>query len=176
MIVRKLRLQRGWSQDQLAEMSGLSVRTIQRIERGQNAGLESLKSLAAVFEVDFNELNSGATMTDLKTPQNAEARGYSLDPDRQSSLSGLSSEEREALRSVRDIKGFYVHLACYAVTIPLLIGINFIWTPERLWVLWTALGWGLGVAAHGLNVFEVINLFSPEWEKRQVEKRLGRRL
>ena len=34
MIVRKLRLQRGWSQEQLAEMSGLSTRTIQRIERG----------------------------------------------------------------------------------------------------------------------------------------------
>ncbi|WP_428831123.1 helix-turn-helix domain-containing protein, partial [Campylobacter coli] len=30
MIVRKLRLQRGWSQDQLATMTGLSVRTIQR--------------------------------------------------------------------------------------------------------------------------------------------------
>lgn len=32
MIVRKLRLQRGWSQEQLATLTGLSVRTIQRIE------------------------------------------------------------------------------------------------------------------------------------------------
>ena len=51
MIVRKLRLQRGWSQDQLAQLSGLSIRTIQRIERGQTPGLDSLKSLAAVFDV-----------------------------------------------------------------------------------------------------------------------------
>ncbi|MCP3290272.1 helix-turn-helix domain-containing protein, partial [Aeromonas hydrophila] len=28
MIVRKLRLQRGWSQEQLAAFTGLSVRTI----------------------------------------------------------------------------------------------------------------------------------------------------
>lgn len=35
MIIRKLRLQRGWSQEQLAELTGLSTRTIQRIERGQ---------------------------------------------------------------------------------------------------------------------------------------------
>jgi transcriptional regulator with XRE-family HTH domain len=36
LLIQKLRLQRGWSQEQLAELTGLSVRTIQRIERGQN--------------------------------------------------------------------------------------------------------------------------------------------
>lgn len=56
MIVRKLRLQRGWSQEQLATLTGLSVRTIQRIEQGQQPGLESLKALAAVFELDVAQL------------------------------------------------------------------------------------------------------------------------
>ncbi|WP_296082988.1 helix-turn-helix transcriptional regulator [uncultured Agrobacterium sp.] len=42
MLVQKLRLQRGWSQEQLATVSGFSVRTIQRIERGQSASLETL--------------------------------------------------------------------------------------------------------------------------------------
>ena len=32
--IKKMRLERHWSQDQLAEMSGLSIRTIQRIEAG----------------------------------------------------------------------------------------------------------------------------------------------
>ena len=35
MMIQKLRLKRAWSQQQLAEFSGLSVRTIQRIEAGQ---------------------------------------------------------------------------------------------------------------------------------------------
>ena len=56
MMIQKLRLQRGWSQQQLAEMSGLSTRTIQRLENGNSASIESLKSLAAVFEVDFSIL------------------------------------------------------------------------------------------------------------------------
>lgn len=56
MIVRKLRLQRGWSQEQLATLTGLSIRTIQRIERGQSPGLDSLTALAAVFEVSVSEL------------------------------------------------------------------------------------------------------------------------
>lgn len=42
MLVQKLRLQRGWSQEQLATVGGLSVRTIQRIERCQSASLETL--------------------------------------------------------------------------------------------------------------------------------------
>ena len=56
MLVQKLRLQRGWSQQQLAELSGLNVRTIQRIEKGQEPSVESLKSLAAVFNVEFSTL------------------------------------------------------------------------------------------------------------------------
>ena len=56
MLVQKLRLQRGWSQQQLAELSGLNVRTIQRIEKGQEPSVESLKSLAAVFNVLFSTL------------------------------------------------------------------------------------------------------------------------
>jgi hypothetical protein len=30
------------------------------------------------------------------------------------------------------------------------------------------------LAAHGLSVFEVMSLFSPDWEKREIEKRLER--
>ena len=34
MIIKKLRLQKCWSQEQLSEFSGLSVRTIQCIDVG----------------------------------------------------------------------------------------------------------------------------------------------
>lgn len=45
MLVKRLRTQRSWSQEQLAEYSGLSVRTIQRVESGNKASLETLKCL-----------------------------------------------------------------------------------------------------------------------------------
>ncbi|ENM5859818.1 2TM domain-containing protein, partial [Vibrio mimicus] len=44
------------------------------------------------------------------------------------------------------------------------------------WAWWPALGWGIGVINHGLNAFEVFDLFGAKWEKRQIEKRLGRKL
>ena len=67
MNIQKLRLQRGWSQQQLAELSGLSSRTIQRIENGQPASAESLKSLASVFEIDFTTLTSEPDMSATAT-------------------------------------------------------------------------------------------------------------
>ena len=57
MILKQLRIGRHLSQEQLAQMSGLNVRTIQRIESGQNASLESLKCLASALEVDIETLN-----------------------------------------------------------------------------------------------------------------------
>lgn len=53
MNIRELRQERGWSQEHLAQLSGLNVRTIQRIEKGESASAESLKSLAAVFELEY---------------------------------------------------------------------------------------------------------------------------
>ena len=151
MIVRKLRLEKGWPQEQLAEISGLSVRTIQRVERGQKPSLETLKSLAAVFETNVTDLTMEATM---------------------SNQAKITTGEEQAMVYVRDIKGFYTHLIIYGVVVVALFGLNFIRSPGHYWAIWPAIGWGIGIIFHGLNVFEVFNMFGTDWEKRQIEKRL----
>ncbi|MGO2012711.1 MAG: helix-turn-helix domain-containing protein [Pseudoalteromonas sp.] len=75
MIVKKLRVKNKWSQEQLATMSGLSARTIQRVESGQSASFETLKSLASVFEIDINKLTEEITMID-KTTENWKAQPW----------------------------------------------------------------------------------------------------
>ncbi|WP_299441615.1 helix-turn-helix transcriptional regulator [uncultured Aquimarina sp.] len=67
--IKKMRLERHWSQDQLSEMSGLSIRTIQRIENGENAGLESLKSLAAVFEINITDSDKNQEMEQIRNEE-----------------------------------------------------------------------------------------------------------
>ncbi len=62
MIIKGLRQQRNWSQEQLAEFSGLSLRTIQRIESGNQLSFESLQALAAVFEIAVAELERELVM------------------------------------------------------------------------------------------------------------------
>jgi transcriptional regulator with XRE-family HTH domain len=57
--LRELRTARQWSQEQLATLSGLNLRTIQRLESGAKISNESLRALAAVFEVPAESLLVG---------------------------------------------------------------------------------------------------------------------
>jgi DNA-binding XRE family transcriptional regulator len=54
--IRAQRERRAWSQEHLAEVAGLGLRTIQRIEKTGAASYESARSLAAVFGLDVAEL------------------------------------------------------------------------------------------------------------------------
>ncbi len=67
MVLKQLRLSRHLSQEQLAQMSGLNVRTIQRIESGHKASVESLKCIAAVLDVDIPTLTQETFMIDKST-------------------------------------------------------------------------------------------------------------
>lgn len=50
------RKSRAWSQQHLADVSALSLRTIQRVEKEGAGSPETVKALAACFELDANEL------------------------------------------------------------------------------------------------------------------------
>ncbi len=157
MLIQKLRLKQGWSQQQLAEVSGLSVRTIQRIEAGQPASTETLKSLAAVFEVDFSTLNPEK---DMATTENVLSE----------------KQEEEAFKYVRSLRRFYLHGFRYVIVVLVLLAVNLMVSPNRLWVLWVMGGWGIGLCLHAFRVFRPDWMLGPQWEKQQVEKRLGRPL
>ncbi len=56
MGVKELRQERDWSQEKLADLSGLSLRTVQRIEASNKAGYGSLRALALAFDIDDSAL------------------------------------------------------------------------------------------------------------------------
>jgi transcriptional regulator with XRE-family HTH domain len=116
MNIQQRRLEKGWSQEELARHSGLSTRTIQRIEGGQKAGLESLKCLAAVFETSVSALMQEQTMTDQEqTDQPKQAMINEIEREAiefaQSMLTGpkeghadpLSKIEREAIAYAKNL-------------------------------------------------------------------------
>jgi transcriptional regulator with XRE-family HTH domain len=160
IIVRKLRLQRGWTQEDLARFAGLSVRSVQRIERGQPGSLETMKALAAVFETDVATLgNGGLQMNDG---------------------AAMPADEKEALEYVARIKGFYMHLFMFVLFAVVFLGtFGFAYGLERPQLRWMAFGfagWAIGVVIHGLHAYEVIDFLGPSWERRLIERRLGRKL
>jgi transcriptional regulator with XRE-family HTH domain len=162
MKLQKMRLLKGWSQEQLADISGLSTRTIQRVENGHAASVETLKALGAAFNIDFNALKE----TDMDTTAN---QTYSPD-------------EIFAFKHVKRLRGFYTHAMIFASVITGLILLAYgrafyLNVPVRhSMYIYTLFGWGLGLTIHGAATFGKMKIFTAEWEKREVEKYLGRKL
>ena len=85
-------------------------------------------------------------------------------------------QEKEAFAYVRRLRFFYLHLFQYVVVCSVLLAANLIFSPRYLWSLWTIGGWGLAVLLHAIRAFRRDWVWRPDWERREVEKRLGRPL
>ncbi|WP_369936424.1 helix-turn-helix domain-containing protein [Xanthomonas tesorieronis] len=152
MITHKFRLKRGWSQQQLADISGISLRTIQRLEAGAKPSLETLRSLAAVFEVSIEDLG---------------------EPDMTAAEHRIPSQEVMAMKQVSQLREFYHHIVVYVVVCAAVVAVLLLLSPEHWWAgLLLGLVWGADLSIHALRTF----LLGGAWERRQVERWLGRPL
>lgn len=77
---------------------------------------------------------------------------------------------KSAVKHVENIKAFYGHLFSYVVVIGGLFILNIITTPFKLWFFWPALGWGLGLGAHAVSVFNILPFMGKDWEHRKIEE------
>ncbi|PKG42805.1 helix-turn-helix domain-containing protein [Psychroflexus sp. MES1-P1E] len=144
--IKKMRLERHWSQEQLAEMSGLSKRTIQRIENGENAGLESLKSLAAVFETNIEDSNKKEEVDQIR-------------------------KEEEY---VQNVKGFYKLLIFAIVNLIIFLWIAINDSDSEGWFLflYMLIFWIFGLGAYSLNY---LDFFGEEWKRKMIDKKFKKK-
>jgi len=56
-LLKKHRLDRAWSQDHLAMVAGVSLRTVQRAEKGEACSFETIRALAGAFDLTVAEIN-----------------------------------------------------------------------------------------------------------------------
>jgi transcriptional regulator with XRE-family HTH domain len=138
MIVKEKRLEKGWSQAQLAEFCGLSLRTIQRIEKGKEPTMESLKAPASVFETMTAEI------------------GYRVEVDEVS----LSKEEALAFGKVKKEKRFVTDLITFLVVMPLILLSNYLFASDQIWGGLTALGWCIWLAIDAHKTFDMSSIRS----------------
>jgi len=130
--LKKLRSDRFWSQEQLADFAGVSLRTVQRIENGKMASRDSALSIAEAFGIEIDAL-----MVDT----NSEHEKF---------------EELEKEKKFLQFKmSSIIHLASYLLVMAILLSINLASSPDRLWIAWPAAGWGIGVLAHIGSVYLV---------------------
>jgi hypothetical protein len=77
-----------------------------------------------------------------------------------------------ARRRVREIRGFYLHVAVFVVINTLLHVINFMAAPTVYWAFWPLLGWGIGLLAHGLATYRWMPFVGKKWEERKIRELL----
>ena len=76
----------------------------------------------------------------------------------------------KAQKKIEEIKGFYSNLSAYVVVIIGLAVLNLVTYPYHLWFLYPAIGWGIGVVIHGVNVFNYMPFLSRDWEERKINE------
>jgi len=148
---RSLRLARAWSQEQLAELSGLSVRTVQRIENGDKPGLETLSALAAVFEVSVSDLSGPNAPAD----------------------DALDHKIAEARIKIAEEGRFYRSVITAIVVCALLLVLNHFTAPASVWSLWVTGIWCVLLVIRGVRTFVFRGLIS-RWQQKRLRQMLRR--
>ena len=80
----------------------------------------------------------------------------------------------KAQKKVEEIKGFYGHLTSYIVVMGGLTVLNWVTSPQYFWVVYPALGWGIGLAVHGMSVFNYMPFLGKDWEARKIREYMQR--
>lgn len=133
--VKMYRLRNAWSQEQLSELTSVSVRTIQRIEGGQKPGLETLAALASAFNLRAADLQDDpAEQPDSPQPS--------------SSAAGPAARAR-----------FFRKLISFVMVGALLLLINYLFSPHSRWALIVTLVWGLLLVVRAIKLFVLTKIF-----------------
>ncbi|MBT8204045.1 MAG: 2TM domain-containing protein [Eudoraea sp.] len=74
-----------------------------------------------------------------------------------------------AKKKVEEIRGFYGNLTAYLIVIPVLALFNYR-TTDFPWVIFPAVGWGLGVILNGLCAFGYSPILGKNWEERKIRE------
>lgn len=125
--IKRWREERHWSQEHLADLAGVGLRTIQRIENGEQASRESLKALASAYQVEVSALY--------------------IDPDAEVA-SQIREKNAKGIAAVQ--LSFWIHLASWVIGMAVFAAISI---GSGWWVMkWPTLWWTVGLVSHGATV------------------------
>lgn len=76
----------------------------------------------------------------------------------------------KATKRVEDIKGFYGNLWSFIIICTGLAVLNLMTYPQYWWFLYPTIGWGIGVAVHGMSVFNYMPFLGRDWEEKKIRE------
>lgn len=137
--IKRWRQERQWSQEHLAHLAGIGLRTLQRLENDGPASSETLRALAAAYDVDVMALM--------------------IDEDAQA-LRTIRERNAELRKGIQI--SFWIHLAAYGIGMVTFLGIGlagggdiFVMRAPMVW-------WTVGLAAHAgtVGIIEAVTRYN----------------
>lgn len=145
--IKNLRTQKHLSQEQLAEKARVSVRTIQRLEAGEDASIETLNLIAGALGVEVSDLFTKENQQDDKVQEATDQLQYQLQRRR---------EEYRLLKYAYDMIFIVVMMIATAY-----LGFAGNWS-DLASILW-ACGWMLfGISRRLVQ----LNIFDPHLDRK----------
>lgn len=114
-LVKTVRTAHGWTQETLAELSGLQTRTIQRVEQGQPSSPDTRRAMGRAFAFDdidfFNTLKGTPSDAEMRKQQEAFDREHLL-------LDARAVDGRQLLTLMQEGPGFGAICAMSVAELP----------------------------------------------------------
>jgi DNA-binding XRE family transcriptional regulator len=99
-LVLELRGKKSWSQDELALVAGVNLRTIQRVEKEASASLQTKKALASAF---------GIHISDLEPKESSKMKKYEYKtleiPNKEGFLTGIMKQQLPDFAAILNEQG-----------------------------------------------------------------------
>tara|TARA_R100001039_G_C1772170_1_gene63351 strand:+ start:100 stop:600 length:501 start_codon:yes stop_codon:yes gene_type:complete len=127
--IKRWREERHWSQEHVADLAGIGLRTIQRIENGEPASQESLKALAAAYNVDV----------------------IALSLDQEAEATRMVERQNEKVRAGIRLS-FWIHLSGYVIGVFVFLGISIGIGGDTFVMKWPLIWWTVGLVSHAATV------------------------
>ncbi|MDF4202591.1 2TM domain-containing protein [Maribacter sp. SA7] len=137
----------------------------QVVKKSSGVGLQNIRQRYAILTKKEMQIFKTAKEFKVRLPMLTNAISFKETQD-----SHISAKRYEkAKKRVEEIKGFYGNLTSYCIVIPVLAFINYR-TTSFVWVIFPAVGWGIGLIAHGLKAYGLNPLFGQDWEEKKIKE------
>ncbi|MEC7263692.1 MAG: 2TM domain-containing protein [Bacteroidota bacterium] len=137
----------------------------QVVKKSSGVGLQNIRQRYQILTDRAVFINK--TNTDFSVALPMLTQKYSIVASQQSYI----EEKRyaKAKERVKAIKDFYGNLIAYCIVIPFLWWLN-LRTTDFLWAFFPTIGWGFGVAVHGMEAFGYNPLWGKRWQERKIRE------
>ncbi|APQ15965.1 2TM domain-containing protein [Maribacter hydrothermalis] len=137
----------------------------QVVKKSSGVGLQNIRQRYAILTRKEMQIFKTSNEFKVRLPMLTNAISF-----RETQDSHISAKRYEkAKKRVEEIKGFYGNLTSYCIVIPILAFINYR-TTSFTWVIFPAVGWGIGLIAHGLKAYGINPLFGRDWEEKKIKE------